>query len=87
MPLARSKLTAQNQISVPLKVRQKLGLHAGSVLEWDEEGSSVVVRRAGKYSSLDIHKMLFAEGPPKKRTIEQLKEGIQKRMREKYARD
>jgi AbrB family looped-hinge helix DNA binding protein len=44
MALAQSKVTAQGQISVPAEVRQKLGIGPGSVLEWDEEGDSVVVR-------------------------------------------
>jgi AbrB family looped-hinge helix DNA binding protein len=47
MPIARSKVTAQGQISVPLGVRQKLGVSPGSILEWDEEGGNIIVRRAG----------------------------------------
>ena len=38
MAIAHSKLTAQGQISVPAKVRRKLGVGPGSVLEWDEDG-------------------------------------------------
>jgi AbrB family looped-hinge helix DNA binding protein len=45
--LAQSKVTAQGQISVPVEVRRKLGIGPGSVLEWDEEGDAVVVRKAG----------------------------------------
>lgn len=48
MAIAHSKLTAQGQISVPACVRRKLGVGHGSVLEWDEEGENVVVRRAGR---------------------------------------
>ncbi|MGH7878609.1 MAG: AbrB/MazE/SpoVT family DNA-binding domain-containing protein, partial [Candidatus Binataceae bacterium] len=51
MSIARSKVTAQGQISVPAEVRRKLGVGPGSVLEWDEQGHQVVVRRAGQYSS------------------------------------
>ena len=86
MALARSKLTAQGQISVPLAVRRKLGVGPGSVLEWDEEGGQVVVRRSGRYSSEDIHKALFPEGPPKRRTVEEIKEGIRQHIRERHAR-
>jgi AbrB family looped-hinge helix DNA binding protein len=49
MPIAQSKLTAQGQISVPSEVRKRLGIAPGSVLEWDEQGDQIVVRRAGRY--------------------------------------
>ena len=54
MTLARSKVTAQGRISVPPEVRKKLGVGPGSVLEWDEQGDQVVVRRAGQYTSQDV---------------------------------
>jgi antitoxin PrlF len=86
MALARSRLTAQGQISVPAEVRRKLGLGPGSVLEWDEEGDRIFVRRAGKYDWDDLHKKLFPNGPPRRRTIAEMDEGIREYMRKKYAR-
>ena len=44
------------QISVPVDVRRKLGIGPGSVLEWEEEGNKIVVRRAGRFSSEDIQR-------------------------------
>ena len=85
MPLAHSKLTKQGQISVPAKVRQRLGIGPGSVLEWDEEGDHVVVRKAGRYTSEDIHRALF-KTTPKRRTLSELKEGIRKDIRRRHAR-
>src|ERR1039458_3975023 len=64
MALARSKVTAQGQISVPAGIRKRLGITPGSILEWEEEGEKIVVRRAGRYSSEDIHRALFPNGPP-----------------------
>ena len=84
--MARSKLTAQNQISVPAEIRRKLGVGPGSVLEWEERGDEVVVRRVGKYTFEDIHRILFPNGPPKPRTLRELKRGIEKYIREKHAR-
>jgi AbrB family looped-hinge helix DNA binding protein len=86
MTLAHSKLTAQGQISVPVDVRRKLGIGPGSVLEWVEEGDQIVVRRAGRFTSEDIHRALFPEGPPKRSTLGEMKEGIARHMREKHAR-
>ena len=59
MALAQSKVTAQGQISVPVEVRRKLGIGPGSVLEWEEEGNAVVVRKAGRHTSEDIHRAIF----------------------------
>lgn len=84
MALAHSKLTAQGQISVPAKVRKKLGVGPGSVLEWDEDGEQIVVRRAGRFSSEDVHRSLFAV-PPKPRTLEDLKEGVRQSMKRRRA--
>ena len=82
----QSKVTAQGQISVPAEIRRKLGIGPGSVLEWDERGDEVVVRRVGKFTSEDIHRVLFPDGPPEPRTDEELKQGIEEYFREKYAR-
>jgi AbrB family looped-hinge helix DNA binding protein len=86
MTIARSKVTSQGQISVPADVRRKLGIRPGSVLEWEEDGGRFVVRRAGKYTSEDIHKALFPNGPPKRRSLEELKQGVVDYIRERHAR-
>jgi antitoxin PrlF len=86
MALARSRLTAQGQISVPAEIRRRLGVGPGSVLEWNEEGEKIVVRRAGKYTSEEIHKVLFPNGPPPRRSLAELKEGIREYIRRRHAR-
>jgi AbrB family looped-hinge helix DNA binding protein len=85
MALALSKVTAQGQISVPSDVRRKLGIGPGSVLEWDEEGDKIVVRRSVRFSSEDIHRAMFPQKAPKAKTIEEMREGIRRRARERYA--
>jgi AbrB family looped-hinge helix DNA binding protein len=85
MAIAHSKVTAQGQISVPAQVRRKLGVGPGSVIEWDEDGERVVVRRAGRYTFEDIHRALFPKGPPKARTIEEMKEGVRRHVRKRFA--
>ena len=87
MTIAKSKLTAQGQISVPAEIRRRLGVGPGSVLEWDEDGENVVVRRAGQYTFDDIHKRLFPDGKPPRKSLRELKKGIEDYMREKHARD
>jgi antitoxin PrlF len=84
MALAHSKLTAQGQVSVPAKVRQRLGVGPGSVLEWNEEGDHVIVRKAGRYSSKDIHHALFSKAPAR-HSVDQFKAGIRRYMKKRHA--
>jgi len=70
MPRRRSKITAQGRLSVPAE---------------REDGGRVIVRRATRYSSEDIHRAVFAH-PPKPRSFAELKEGIADFMRKKHGR-
>ena len=87
MKIAQSRVTSQGQVSVPAEVRRRLGLAPGSVLEWDAEGDDVVVRRAHRYSSADLHAALFPEGPPAARSLDELKEGVRANIARRHARD
>ena len=86
MPPAHSKLTAQGQISVPAEIRKKLGVGPGSVLEWDEKNDEVIVRRAGRHTSADVHEALFPGASPRRKAPANVKEGIRKHIRRKHAR-
>jgi AbrB family looped-hinge helix DNA binding protein len=86
MALAQSKITAQGQISVPVEVRKKLGIGPGAVLEWNEEHGQMVVRRAGRNSSAEIHQALFPAGPRLAGSIGEMKEGIRRHLRRRHAR-
>ncbi|MBI1894910.1 MAG: AbrB/MazE/SpoVT family DNA-binding domain-containing protein [Acidobacteria bacterium] len=76
MAITHSRVTAQGQISVPAEVRRKLGIGPGSLLEWVEEGDHIIVRRAGRFTSDEIHRALFGRRPPETRTLVQLREGL-----------
>lgn len=86
MTLAHSKVTAQGQISVPASVRRKLGIGPGAVLEWEDRGGQVVVRRAGRFTSEDVHRALFLGRPPTRRGAEEIKQGIRRHVKERHAR-
>ncbi|TAN22601.1 MAG: AbrB/MazE/SpoVT family DNA-binding domain-containing protein [Acidobacteria bacterium] len=81
-----SRVTSQNQTSVPAEVRKELGIQAGTTLEWNLRDGEAIVRRARKSSFEDIHKALFPEGPPKRQTLKQLKQGIADYIRENAER-
>ncbi len=84
MAIAQSKLTAQGQISVPAAVRRRLGVGPGSVIEWAADGEQIVVRRAGRHSSEDIHRTVFAT-PPKPRSLAELKDGARRYVKTRHA--
>lgn len=80
-----SKITARGQVSVPARIRRRLGLTPGSKIEWYESGGEVFVRRVSKYSSRDIHEAVF-EIPPKPRSVADMDEGIRSRARGRHVR-
>ena len=84
MVIARSKVTAQGQISVPAEVRKKLGVGPGSMLEWEEHDDRVVVRRAARYTSQEIHDALFPKEPAE--GLMDVREGVRKYIRKRHAR-
>ena len=84
MAIAHSRLTAQGQISVPAEVRKKLGLRPGSVLEWEERDDEIVVRRAGRYTSADVHAAVFPVAP-NPHSLKQIEDGIRKNVRKRHA--
>lgn len=86
MGTVRSRITSQGQISVPATIRQKLGLGPGSVVEWQDKGAEVLIKKAALYTLEDLHKRLFPEGAPRRRSLKELKEGIRNHIREKHAR-
>lgn len=84
MVLAHSKVTARGQVSVPVKIMQRLGIGPGSVLAWDDDGERVVVKKAGPYSSEDIRHALFQKTPSRRSVIE-IKQGIRRHLKKRHA--
>ncbi len=84
--IAESRITAQGQVSIPAEVRRRLGVGPGSVVEWGEDGERVVVRRAGRLSSAEVHEALFPGGAPGRRSLAELKAGIRAHVRKRHAR-
>jgi antitoxin PrlF len=86
MTIAHSRLTSQGQVSVPAEVRRRLGLGPGSVLEWEEEGERIVVRRGGRHSSADVSAAIFPSGAGKPRSLADLKAGVRASVKRRHAR-
>jgi hypothetical protein len=73
---------------VPASVRAFLHLIPGSVLVWTQEGERIMVERAKRHSTAEVHRVLFPEqtaGPVPAKTLAELKQGIRQRMRRRHA--
>ncbi|HET9552860.1 MAG TPA: AbrB/MazE/SpoVT family DNA-binding domain-containing protein [Anaeromyxobacteraceae bacterium] len=84
--IAESRVTAQGQISVPAEVRRRLGVGPGSVIEWNADGDRIVVRRAGRYTSSEVHEEVFPYGVSARRSEAELKAGIRAHVKRRHAR-
>ncbi len=84
--IAESRVTAQGQISIPAEVRRRLGVGPGSVIEWDDDGGRIVVRRAARYTSSEVHEEVFPYGAPARKSAEELKAGIRAHAKKRHAR-
>ena len=71
-------------LSAPASAGLRLG--PGAVLEWDDdENGQVVIRRAGRFSSEDVHRALFRKKPVTSKTVEEMKAGIGRHIQRRYA--
>ncbi len=56
------------------------------MLEWCERGDEIVVRRAGRFSSADIHSALFSVKPlSSPKNAGDIKQGIREYIRKRHA--
>jgi AbrB family looped-hinge helix DNA binding protein len=84
MPIAVSRVTAQNQISIPAAVRRRFGIVAGTELLWEERDGVLVVRP--KRFSIDDIRAFCADRPVAHLSPKQMREARVRALRQKYAR-
>lgn len=82
--LARSRVTTQEQTSVPAEVRKRFGIKAGCELAWYEEDGLLIVDLARKNTLEDVQAALKGRRPAK--SLKEMKAGIRKHVAEKHAR-
>jgi len=97
-----TKLTSQGQVSVPSAIRNLLGLTPGAMIEWTQVGNQVVVTRAIRHNTSEVHLALFPQRPDGSpavasattaatvatpaKTLSELKAGIRQHMQRQHAR-
>jgi antitoxin PrlF len=67
-------MTSKGQLTVPAEVRERLGLHAGSRVDFVDTGNGTYELRVKSGSVRDLIGLLHYDGPPK--TVEEMDEGI-----------
>jgi antitoxin PrlF len=77
-------LTSKGQITLPKEIRDRLGLDAGSMLDFEILPDNTITARPVKPDARRIRGLLKSPhaGPL---TVEQMDEGIAKHLREKHA--
>jgi AbrB family looped-hinge helix DNA binding protein len=71
---AASRVTAQNQTSVPADVRKRLGIGPGSELYWEIRGDTAVV--SARRSTLDAIHRITARRKVKRAGLSEIRKGI-----------
>lgn len=74
----QTKLTSQGQVSVPAGVRSFLHLIPGSVLVWTQVGDQVIVERAKRHSTREVHILDSPQDNGPAKTLAELMQGIGK---------
>lgn len=58
----QAKITSKGQITVPKKVRVRLGARDGDILSFDEEGDKMVVSRVRSESPFEKYRGILKRG-------------------------
>lgn len=53
---------------------------------WLTESEKPATREGRKYTSEDIHRVLFPNGPPEYRTLEELRQELEENIQQRYGR-
>ena len=68
---ATSRVTSQNQVSIPAEVRRRFGIRPGSELVWEERDGHLEVRP--KARTLDDVQAVLADRPVASLTLEEIR--------------
>ena len=79
-----SRVTAQNQISIPAAVRRKFRIVPGTELVWEDRGEELVVRP--KRYTLEEIRAVCAERPVSRLTLRQMRAARDRAVVRKYGR-
>jgi antitoxin PrlF len=90
VPVPKSTLTSKGQVTIPKEIRQLLGVREGDLLEFrlDARGNVVVQPEVQDRDPLGrLPGMLRHLSPARPVSVEEMKEAVRRRAREKHARE
>ena len=79
-----SRVTSQNQVSVPSEVRRRFRIHPGTELVWEERNGALVVRP--KRYSLSNIQLILQDRKVKALTLDEIEEAKHALVFRKYVR-
>jgi antitoxin PrlF len=77
-------LTSKGQVTLPKEIRERLGLDAGTMLDFQVLPDNTITARAVKPDARRIRGILKSPHT-QPMTVEQMDEGVAKHLREKHA--
>ncbi|HET8865124.1 MAG TPA: AbrB/MazE/SpoVT family DNA-binding domain-containing protein [Gracilimonas sp.] len=80
--MATATITSKGQVTIPKKIREKLGLKPGDKIDFEVEKGDLKVSRK-KYSIEETFGMLYRENQ-KSYTVEEMDEKLAEYFRNKY---
>lgn len=76
--MPKSTMTSKGQVTIPKSVRERLGLEAGVILEFVENGAGEVVLRKSEERD-GIIGVLHHYAPARPVTVEEMREAVRER--------
>ncbi|MDZ7808340.1 MAG: AbrB/MazE/SpoVT family DNA-binding domain-containing protein [Gracilimonas sp.] len=81
--MATATITSKGQVTIPKKIRDKLGLKPGDKVDFEVNDKGKLEVSTKTYSIMDTAGMLYRPGQ-KAKTIEEMNEGVADYFRKKY---
>lgn len=80
----KAKMTSKGQVTIPMAIREALGLGKGSQLSFELSGSQFLVRPISRKSWTDL--WILSDGAPKAGSPVDVSAAIQAAVRERFDR-
>lgn len=81
--MAIATITSKGQVTIPKKIRDKLGLQAGDILSFNIESGDKITIKPEKASSETAYGILYRENQ-EALTVEEMESGVAEYFKKKY---
>lgn len=81
--MATATITSKGQVTIPKKIRDKLGLKPGDKVDFEVNDKGKLEVSTKTYSIMDTAGILYRPGQ-KAKTIEEMNQGVSDYLRKKY---